>query len=158
MSIAWSDITVSLDGLTNEDLFCDWRWLIDQSFQPVVLTAMGDLFLVDANHSVHWLDVASGNLSPVSESIDEFQELIGVEENATRWFMTEVVLTLKANEIALRPQQVYSLNVPAVLGGNYEFGNITPTDVRVHLSIHGQIHRQVKDLPPGTRISEVRFQ
>ena len=155
MSIAWSDITVSLDGLTADDLLADWRWLIDFDAQPLVLTAMGDLFLLDSAGAVWWLDVARGRLSPVADSTDRFQEMINEGDNATRWFMPQVVIALGAR-MTLPAHKVFSLDIPAILGGEYEFGNITPTNAPVHFSIHGQLHRQVKDLPLGTQISSIR--
>ena len=155
VSITWSDITVSLEGLAAEDLLADRRWQIGASYQPIVLTAMGDLFLLDADQSVYWLDVASGRLHPISDSRDAFQRMINGGDHASRWFMPEVVLALKGAGVGLGRRQVYSLTHPAILGGQYEFGNIRPTDVGVHMSIYGQIHRQVKDLPPGTKITDV---
>lgn len=45
-----------------------------------------------------------------------------------------------------------------VLGGDESVANLEPTDVSVHFGVLGQIHEQVKDLPPGTEIGEIRLE
>ena len=51
--------------------------------------------------------------------------------------------------------QIYSYKTPPVLGGEYSTDNLEPTGIAVHFSVLGQIHRQVKDLPPGTKIDRI---
>ena len=35
---------------------------------------------------------------------------------------------------------------------------VEPTDLVAHVSLLGQVHRQVRDLPPGTTINEIRIE
>jgi Domain of unknown function (DUF1851) len=55
--------------------------------------------------------------------------------------------------LVLKPEQVYDFVPPPVLGGGFDVDHIVATDFVVALNIAGQLHRQVKDLPPGTQIS-----
>lgn len=154
MSIGLDEITVSLEGIDGAALLLTWRWLVPQSLEPILLTAMGDLFLLDpASGEVHWLDVASGELTVVASSGEELEELMCEEENAQNWFMPEAVTALRKAGSVLEEHEVYSLEHPAILGGEFKPDNITPTNVYVHFNLHGQIHEQVKDLPDGTEIS-----
>ena len=51
------------------------------------------------------------------------------------------------------PEDVLSWTTPPALGGATTIENLEVMSFVVCLSIQGQLHRQVKDLPPGTRIS-----
>ena len=51
------------------------------------------------------------------------------------------------------PGQVLAWTVPPVLGAPTAIENLQIMDFEVYLSIQGQIHRQVKELPPGTKIT-----
>jgi hypothetical protein len=77
MQITFDDLTVDSSGFSEDSLRQAWRCLVGDSVQLLLVSALGDMFLVDSRRRVHWLDV------------------------------------------------------------------------------HGQIHAQVKDLPPGTRIGEI---
>jgi hypothetical protein len=55
--------------------------------------------------------------------------------------------------LTLKPNEVYSFAIPPILGGPITADSIETMDFDVALTIAGQLHRQVRDLPPGTRIS-----
>ena len=63
----------------------------------------------------------------------------------------------RAAGLELAALQVYWRRTPLVLGGADEIDNVEVTDVVVHLSIHGQVHQKVRDLPEGTSVSDVRI-
>lgn len=44
-----------------------------------------------------------------------------------------------------------------MLSGQYYVGNVTPLDIEVNYSFLADIHRQIKDLPEGTKINSVRY-
>ena len=53
------------------------------------------------------------------------------------------------------PDQVYDFTISPVLGDPIEVGNIGVIDFVVGLNIAGQLHDQLRGLPPGTAISGV---
>ncbi len=59
--------------------------------------------------------------------------------------------------MALAAADVYSFTVPPVLGGQIELANVEVADFVVAVNIAGQLHQQVKDLPPGSKISGFTF-
>ena len=65
--------------------------------------------------------------------------------------------TLGIAGLSLPEHHVYSHKQPLVLGGEDSVENYEATDVRLHLSLMGQIHEQVKDLPEGTPIGEIEI-
>ena len=66
-------------------------------------------------------------------------------------------LASEAESAGLRPgeAEVYSFRVPPALGGAVDLENVELSDFVVATHIAGQIHQQIKDLPPGTQISGV---
>jgi len=48
--------------------------------------------------------------------------------------------------------QLYSYKILPIIGGDYSVDNFEPMDIEVHFSFTGQIHKQIKDLPSGTKV------
>jgi len=154
MALTIDDLTVNFDHLAQSTLLEDWEWLIGATKQPILLTAVGDAFVKDTvDGSIHWLAVGNADFRPIASDLEEFRSLLTDEAFVLDYFAVEALLALKEAGIVLGPGQIYSLKVPPVLGGKYALDNIAPVGIAAHFSITGQIHRQVKDLPPGTKIS-----
>lgn len=158
MTITLDDLTVNFQHLDREALLSEWRWLIGPRKQPILVAAIGDAYVQDPDDgSVHLLDVGGGSLEQIAASVDEFRELLGDREFVTDSFVPSTIVALRNGGKVLSPGQVYSYIQPPVLGGAYSTENLEPTDVSVHFSLLGQIHRQVKDLPEGTPIESIQI-
>jgi len=156
MAMTLNDLTVSFSHLDREALLSDWRWLIGPDRQPILLAALGDAYLQDAGDgTVHLLDVGGGAVEQVADTVDAFRALLADPEFVGDSFVPELIVELRGQGKALGPGQIYSFRHPPVLGGEYSADNLEPTDIAVHFSVLGQIHEQVKDLPPGTPIEDV---
>jgi len=154
MAITIDDLTVNFDHLDQNKVLEDWQWLIGETKVPILLTAVGDAFLKDTvDGSVHFLIVGSAEVRPIASDVHEFRALLTDNEFVLDYFAVEAVMALEQAGVKLDPGKIYSLKVPAVLGGKYSLDNVTPVDIGVHFSLTGQIHNQVKDLPPGTKIT-----
>jgi hypothetical protein len=66
-------------------------------------------------------------------------------------------LAAEAERAGLLPgqDQVYDFKVTPALGGPIEVGNIGIIDFVVGVNIAGQLHDQLRGLPPGTPITGV---
>ncbi len=158
MPITMNDLTVNFQHLDREALLTDWHWLIGSAKQPILLSALGDAYLQDTEDgTVHLLDVGGGALEKVADSVDEFRALLGDREFVMDSFVPSLILNLRASGKTLAPGQIYSFQHPPALGGEYSGDNLVPTDIQVHFSVLGQVHQQVKNLPEGTRIGEIRI-
>ena len=109
--------------------------------------------MVDTSECIYWLDAGAGRLTEIASSLEEFQQLRQQYANAVKWFATQLVGDIMQSGARLTRGQCFGYKVPPVLGGKWEPANFEPTDLSVHFSILGQIHRQVRDLPEGTPIS-----
>lgn len=155
--ITLSDLTVGFDHLDRNHLLDDWRWLIGPSKQPILLSAIGDAFVQDeTDATIHQLDTAAGSCSGVAADEGEFRALLSNSQWVTDHLAVNVIADFLANGMGLDPGQIYSWRRPPVLGGEYALDNADSTDIAVHFSVTGQIHEQVRSLPPGTPVTEVR--
>jgi hypothetical protein len=136
----------------------DWRWLVGPKLQLWRATKAGDALLRDpGDGSIHFLDVMSGEVERVADDHVGFESAVASPENADRWLMPDVVEGQAALGMTPGPNECLSLKHPLVLGGQISPDNFETCDVLVHFSISGQIHRQVKDLPQGTKIGGVKI-
>lgn len=136
----------------------DWRWLVGATLQIWYVTKAGDALLRDpADGSVHFLDVVSGKVERIADAADAFETAVASIENAERWLMPHVVDGQAALGMCPGPNECLSFVIPPVLGGQLAPDNFERCCVLVHFSINGQLHRQVKDFPPGTKITKIEI-
>jgi hypothetical protein len=157
MRITWNELTVDFQKHGADDLLQDWRWLLGDSMRLLLVSAIGDMFLADTAGQVFWLEAGVGQLQKITGSIDQFQQLRQQRENVDQWFIPQLVIDMINSGVRLAPGQCCSYKKPPILGGEIELSNFEPMDLSVHFSILGQIHRQVKDLPPGTKIKDIKI-
>jgi hypothetical protein len=157
MRITWNELTVSPDGVDFDDLLSDWRWLVGEEYQPVVISALGDLFLRHDDGRILWLNTGWGQLTEVAKSAEEFKKRMVQPKCAEEWFIPNLIGDLLSSGKKLGPGECFSYQVPPVLGGEIDPDNFEPMDLSVHFSVLGQIHEQVKDLPEGAPIGEIKI-
>ena len=150
-----SDATIDLTAVDCARLLSDWSWLVEGQYSPLLMTAFGDLFLQSDDGHVWFLDLVSGEFNDVARCRDDWAEMFNEAQTVEEWLMPGLVEALLEQGMSLAEGSCYGYRIPPVLGGKIEIENIEQTDLSVYYSITGQIHRQVKDLPPGTPISGI---
>jgi hypothetical protein len=157
MQITWKDLIVDQTGISIDDILEDWRWLIPEHHTLLLISALGDLFLLADNQSVFWLDTGSALFTKVSNNVDEFNALVRSVDKVNEWFCPELFADLKAQGVMLGNRQCYSYKQPLTLGGTMDPANFEPADISVHFSVLGQLQRKVKYLPSATKIKSVQI-
>lgn len=158
MKITWNELTVNFSEFSQSDLLKEWRWIVDDSFSPILVSSLGDIFLENLDRTVHWLDVGTAKLIKVATSSTEFKQLIQKPENADLWFSPQLIGDLITTGIILELNQCYSYKVPPTLNGSYEISNFEPTDLSVHFATLGSIQNKIKELPEGTSIKKFTYE
>lgn len=148
----WKRLTIDTADLDCDRLLSDWRWLVPASLRPFALTMFGDWFFEDSAGRVVFLDTVGAELSEIAPSRQAFFTERTKPENLDQWFMAGLALLCWENGLRPGPGQCLSFKIPPVLSGPLEFDNIEVSDLMVHESLSGQIHRGVRDLPDGTQI------
>ena len=144
---------LSIEKLFPSELLADWNWLLKRPYTLIAMSNFGDMFLCDKNGEIHLLILASGSLTKIAKSQAEFQGLVAVKDNQRVWFSLELLTELELAGLSLAPGQCFSYKKPLVLGGACEVSNIEVAPISVYVSMMGQIHQQLKALPPGTSVA-----
>ena len=132
----------------------DWRWLIGTSARLLLVSSIGDAFLEDSD-GVHWLNVGDGSYTKIADSVAAFQSFLASSVKIDEWFIPQLVGDILASGTTRAHHECFGFKKPPVLGGEYAPGNFEATDLSVHFSMLGQLHKQIKNLPPGTPISRI---
>ncbi|MFV8364738.1 T6SS immunity protein Tdi1 domain-containing protein [Flavobacterium sp. ZT3P35] len=153
MKITWKDLTINFNHIDLNRLMESWDWLIGNDKKPILMSSIGDLFLEDKNGICYWLNVGEGIIEKVAENESEFKAKLNDDETVDEWFLIELVSELKRNGLLLTEKKLYGYKTLPILGGEYKPENFELTDIEVHFELSGQIHKQVKDLPDGTKVN-----
>ena len=55
------DLIVELDEDSITKIVENWTWLVGTDKIPILISAIGDMFLLDHEKKVYWLDVGTAN-------------------------------------------------------------------------------------------------
>jgi Domain of unknown function (DUF1851) len=133
-----------------------WSWLRLQGKTPIQATLFGDVFLQDAD-GFWFLDSIEGSLKKVAASRDELLAILNSPEGQDQFLLGGLAMAAEQKGRRLSEKEVYDFTVPPVLGGRIELDNITVLDFVVSLNLAGQLHDQVRNMPPGTKIKGVEI-
>ena len=105
------------------------------------------------------LDVLEGSLNRVFDDRGQLAVVLDTEEGQDRHLLAGLALGAERRlGLVPGPAQVLAWKIPPVLGAPVEAENLELMDFEVYLSLQGQLHRQLKDLPPGTKITGFTFE
>jgi len=102
--------------------------------------------------------VIRGEVGRIADDQAAFEAAITSAEHAERWLMPKIVDGQAALGMTPGVNECLSFKHPPVLGGQLEPDNFETASVLVHFSLAGQIHQQVKDLPPGAKIGKIKIE
>jgi hypothetical protein len=146
------EVTKDIENLDQDDILSCWRWRVPMVKSIIMVSCLGDLFLIGEDNAVYWLKTDCGDLIKAAETLDEFLEFLNDEEKVDNWFLPELINELIEAGKIIKENEVYSYKILPVIGGEYNVDNIEPTDISVHFAMSGQICEQIKDLPDGTKV------
>lgn len=152
------DLTINISNYNPKELIQDWRWLVGKSKFPVLVSVMGDMFLQDKKDgSIHFLSVVDGGITKIADSGGKFSDLLSDKNFVTNYFPVQLIGDLKLAGNVLEPENVYSFKVLPKLGGEFNLDNIEQCHCLVNSSLTAQIHKQLHDLPDGTKIENIQL-
>jgi hypothetical protein len=129
-----------------------WSWLDLAGKQPEFASLFGDVFLSSAEG--WWmLDTLDGALERRWDSGDELRAVLATEDGQDQYLLGGLAIAADERGLVLGADEIYDFLPPPILGGGFAVENITVMDFVVSVNIAGQLHHQLRDLPPGTQIS-----
>ncbi|MFC5833868.1 hypothetical protein [Nonomuraea insulae] len=95
----------------------------------------------------------TGTLTRCWVGVEALRAELETPEGQERYLMAGLAGEAERAGIVPGAKQIYDFKRPPVAGGPVAVGNIDALDFVVGVSVAGQIHGQVKDLPEGAGIS-----
>ncbi|MFC4061196.1 T6SS immunity protein Tdi1 domain-containing protein [Planomonospora corallina] len=131
-----------------------WHWIGLEGKVPVLASLFGDV-VFRAEDGFWWLDTIEGSLTRPWEDADAVRAELNTVAGQERYLLVGLVRAAVRQGLAPAAEQVYDFKHPPVLGGEVDLDNLEVIDFAVGLNIAGQIHEQVRDLPPGSPITGI---
>ena len=102
---------------------------------------------------IAFLDTYEGTCALVAASYEDWKAMLESQDRMEDWFRVSLIGELLEAGQTRAAAQCFSPFVPQIVGGSWESSNFHACNLVVHLTMLSQVHQQVKDLPPGTRIA-----
>jgi hypothetical protein len=144
IEVSETEIRQALDG---------WTWIGLDGLTVVAISAFGDIFLRSPDRAIHMLDTLEGKLKRVAASLANFAAQLQEPTIRDDWLLSGLVNAAQTRGMLLEPGECYDFRVAPVIGGKMDLDSMHKLSFVVKVHLAGQLHQQVKDLPPGTRIS-----
>lgn len=133
-----------------------WDWIDFSRLTPLAVSSFGDVFF-DSGDSIVFLDTIEGKLTEVCGTQEHLEEIFSTEEGQDKYLLGGLVLSARESGLMLGAGECYHFKVEPIIGGAASVSNMTKMDFEIGLNILGQIHKQVKDLPIGAKITGVKL-
>ncbi|MFI9589946.1 T6SS immunity protein Tdi1 domain-containing protein [Nonomuraea sp. NPDC052265] len=131
-----------------------WRWIGLEGKVPVIASLFGDV-IFQAADGFWWLDSLQGTLTRSWADADALLAELNTEDGQEHYLLASLAQAAGQRGLTLAAGQMYDFTRPPVLGGEVGADNLQVIDFVVGLNIAGQIHQQVRALPPGSPISGI---
>ena len=82
---------------------------------------------------------------------------LATREGQERFLLASLATAAAETGLQLSEHEVYDFKTPPILGGAQQPDNLSVMDFKVALNLCGQIHGQVRNLPAGTPIGEIKI-
>jgi len=131
----------------------DWQCLHADLGKPILMSAVGDVFVEDTKGQVSRLDTGVGSISLVAESRSVFEAIASNSANLDEWFLKPVVAELRSKGLLLGHNQCYGFKIlPIFREGSYDATNRFVLSAAEHLRLTADIIRQTQSLRDGESI------
>ncbi|NEN76257.1 DUF1851 domain-containing protein [Pelistega sp. NLN82] len=138
-------LTIPHQHLEASQLLRNWTWLFEPRFEIVMITKLGDAFLIEPQSGeIFFLDTLDGELESIADSVSDFRQLLADQDFVIDYFSLELLAPLI--HLEMPENTVYSFKEPPVLGGALQSDNLELFDVQVHFDDMGKLWYQVDQL------------
>jgi len=128
-----------------------WDFLDLADKSPLFTSPFGDVFM-QGPKSYWLLDVVGGSLRELCATGEELTAILNTKDGRDEYLMVGLAAEAEANGLVPSGDEIYDFRIPPVLGGSLAVPNLQLIDFEVAVNLAGQIHEQVRNLPPGTPV------
>ena len=139
------NLTIPSHHLKAKDLLKEWTWLFEPRLEVVMITKLGDAFLIEPQSGeIFFLDTLDGELESIADSIEDFRQLLNDKEFVIDYFSLELLAPVI--HLTMPENTVYSFKEPPVLGGELSSDNLELFDVQVHFDDMGKLWGEIDSI------------
>lgn len=131
-----------------------WSWLEVRDKVPVLATLFGDVIFRSAD-GVWFLSVLEGTLTREWVDTATANTALSTAAGVDRYLLGGLAMAAERAGKTLGADQVYDFVPPPILGGKFDVASIVVMPFVVAVNLAGQLHDQVRKMPPGTEISGI---
>jgi len=130
-----------------------WRWLSAEPMTQVARNGFGDMFLRTTKGKILWLNVGDGTLTEVAESESGFEHSLAESAKRELWFAEQKLATFAENGLKANDLQCIGFKTPVVFAESTNVpNNAYVADLYEQVSLLGDLHRQIADIPNGGKV------
>jgi hypothetical protein len=113
--------------------------------------------ILDDEPSLLMFDIGTGEILEIATSFQDFHNLIvdHTDEILALNLFTQCKIAI-GNTI--KSDECIGYKIPLFLNGKEEISNMEITSMKLYWELFGQIFNQVKKLPPGSKVSNIKLQ
>lgn len=138
-------------------LLSEWHWIVPAAATPLFISALGDWVFGHPDGSLWKLCLLEGDYQQIARDAAEYNALNKSVEWLEQTFLAGWQVIAAGHGMQPGKDECLCWKVHPALGGRFEVANLQIMDMAVYQSLMGQLHRQLRQLPPGAQISEVRL-
>ncbi len=140
------------DGPVIEVLRRLWTWVLPDPVRIVARNPFGNVVVACADGSLWRVCPESLSAEKVSNK-SNFESVLEDEEFREDWLFEGFEAAAQASLGPVGEGQCYGFKIWPVLGGAYTPDNFAIKTLTEWLAVSGDVGKQIKDLPPGTKVT-----
>lgn len=171
-TLSFEDFLAPVPANSLAGMLEQWQWLPIRELRPTAMTLMGDVFLIDRDNRIYFLDTNFGVLERVADSNEHFSRRLNDEVGfAPALLRSDLLIEIQSTGVIIgashagvergpanpAPGQVFGFAVPLIAGGRPEASNVVLTNAAVYMDMQGQLTAGASRLEPGTEFA-TRFE
>lgn len=143
--MAKRDLAVSCDDLECDRLLEDWRWLVPEAMEPLMIGIFGD-WVFGASDASHWhLDLLEGTFQKIADGSHDFNAKKELPTYRNEWFGEEWANIALSNGLVPKRDECLGWKIAPVRGGDFVLGNVQVFSLSVYQRVTGSLFRQIAD-------------
>ncbi|MFL5240785.1 MAG: T6SS immunity protein Tdi1 domain-containing protein [Gemmataceae bacterium] len=129
-----------------------WGWMGLEPAEVVAANSFGNL-IIRATDGAFWrICPEEWSCQKIASNSEDFATVSSANKFRIEWEMSRLVEQAREKLGPLPEGRCYCLKVPAVIGGAYEVTNMGTISLVELTSFAGDMAKQIKDLPDGSKI------
>ncbi len=129
-----------------------WNWIGVKAKEIVLINDFGNIIFKSTQNEFWRICPEELYCEKIADSQLDYEKLLSDSEFIVDWEMDNLVQIAKNTVGELMEGEKYCLKLSGVLGGEYNSENISKVSQMEQIGFSGDLAKQIKDLPDGTKI------